>query len=727
MTQSHRALASAVLLLGAAIATSPCRAASPLTGALQQLQGDTWVTRSFTLADLGITQTVLMSGFDSRQEFFVPVPRSVPIAEAGIDFKGRYYKAEEGRTSVLLSVNGRPSHAQQIESAEGDAGQVLKVDPRTITGGFLRLGVNWVNNVTHRICEVDRATGNVLAVEPDTRISYRFASSALNSLSDAWVALPPHPTLLVAGKGLSKSAYDSAWRLGVALDHAGRPVTVKAFPAPGDTVDTQGWQVPPALAALPAFAALGAGESRHVLKNAAEVGALVLLGSGAASGDVVVMDGALRQQINAALDAVAAQWAGDSEAARVFADWRARQRALTAAGVPSHQVQLATLGGRPVIVVAEDGGAQAAGAFEDAWRNMLVGANAVIDKADTAQAYDQALLRPTQLGGSSTNFNVVATGDWTVTLPLAAVSADGRMPSDMSVDVAAAPGASSTRPVASVFWNDNLLGARQLQADGHAERIDVSVPSYVLGLRNVLRVSFQRQPYSKDCNELPQAFPVQVLPSTVLRTTSARPDGSFVGLLPLMADQPQVAVPESFLADAPASLGRLIRLAGAVGVSPVRAELVFGSAGKAFSPTRPFLAVQQPVDGDDMRVEVKQAHLRLAGREAPWLDVGDVARLSAAEVTEAHGQPGILWQPLGTPAAFDKPFLLNRGDVAVLSNEGPVAWLDSRTGDTGQGHGLFGGWLRWGVTGFVFALLLLLALLLVARRLKRRQGQNPSH
>ena len=148
--------------------------ASPASDALQRLQGDVWVTRSFALSDLGFNDAVLMNGFDSKQDFYLPVPRSLPLAEASIDFNGRYYKAEEGRTWMVIFVNGRPTFSRRIESQEGDASQLLKVDTSVRTNGFLRLGVNWINNVARRICEVDRATGNVLSVAADTRFNYRF-------------------------------------------------------------------------------------------------------------------------------------------------------------------------------------------------------------------------------------------------------------------------------------------------------------------------------------------------------------------------------------------------------------------------------------------------------------------------------------------------------------------------------------------------------------------------
>ncbi|BFO55832.1 MULTISPECIES: hypothetical protein [Comamonadaceae] len=707
--------------------------ASPAGDALQRLQGDTWVTRSFALSDLGFTDAVLLNGFDARQEFFLPVPRTLPLAEASIDFNGRYYKAEEGRTSMLLSVNGRPVFSRRIESPEGDASQTLKVDTSVRTNGFLRLGVNWLNNVAHRICEVERATGNVLSVAAETRFNYRFSSGALTSLADAWVTLPARPTLLVASRNLSKASYDTAWRIGAALEQANRRVVVKAFPVPGDTVDTTGWQVPSGLASLPAFAGLSTGNARYVLKDDAEIGALVVLGAVSATGDIAVADGALQQQIGRALDALGTQLAGDADGARAFTAWRNLQTMAAPGGLASHQIRLATLGARPVIAVAEDAGAQAAGVFAEVWRNILVTRQATVARADAPDAEDRTVIRLAGFG-SDASFDVVSRGDWTASLPLAAVAVNGRMPSDLVIDIAAAPGASSTRPVASVFWNNVLLSAKRLEADGRPERLDARVPGYALGLSNVVRVSVQRQPYSNDCNETPQGFPVNVLPTSYVRAGDSEPDGTFVGLLPLMSGTPVVAVPASYLADAPQSLARLIRIAVAAGVTPVRAEFAVVEQGKPFAPGRPFLALQVPVQGTEPKVQIQDAHLRINGRKAPWLDVDGLARLAAVEVSRSNGQHGLVWQPLGEQtAAVQKAFVLNRGDIALIGADGPVSWVDSSNPSAslppGAGESAFYEWRRylsWGVPLLSIVLLVVLLVLVAAYRARRRAEQRRS-
>lgn len=723
----------ALPLLAALTASSPLLAlASPAGDALQRLQGDTWVNRSFALSDLGFGDDILLNGYDSRQEFYLPVPRSLQIADANVDFSGRYYKAEEGRTSLLLFVNGRPVHSRRIDAPEGDASQLLKVDTSKPGNGFMRFSVNWQNNVGQRICDVERSTGNILAVSNGTRFNYRFSSSALTNLSDAWLTLPARTTLMVGSRKLSTTAYDTAWRLGVALEQANRRVVVKSFPEPGQAVNTAGWQVPAGLASIPAFAALAQNDAKHVLKDQAEIGALVVLGSTLATGDIVVADATLLSQLTAALDAVGAQLAADPDAARAFSTWRGLQTAMGTGPAASHSIRLATLGAHPVIVVAEDAGAKAAGVFGDVWRAALTSRDVVVNEASTPEVADRAVLRLTNLGGSDANFDVLSRGDWTATLPLSAVAVNGRMPADLVVDVAAAPGASSTRPVASIFWNNVLLSAKRLEADGRPERLDARIPGYALGLSNVVRVSFQRQPYSNDCNETPQAYPVNVLPTSYVRGGEAEPDGTFVGLLPLMAGTPQLIVPAAYLTDAPASLMRVVRMAVAAGVTPVHAELIVAAQGAVTTPTQAFLAMQTGIDGAEPKVQIKDASLRINGKKTPWLDVDGLSQLSSAEVTSAHGHYGLLWQALGTqPVMQEKPFVLNRGDIALIGAQGPVSWVDSANPSASHppraGEGAFYEWRRyisWGVPLISAGLLLLLLLLVLAYHTRRNNRRR---
>ena len=721
----RRALMAAGLLL-------PLGAlASPAGDALRRLQGDDWVSRDVSLEDLGIREPVVLSNSDARQEFYLPVPRGVPISDAALNFDARYTKGEPGRTSMVLWVDGVPQAAQRIADGEGSAARSLNVEQRSRETGFLRLGVDWQSEIALRRCESNRATANALTISPRTRLSYRYDAAAIGSLDDAWSMLPGKPVLMVSGGKLDQQAFDSAWRIGVAMERSGKHVAVKGFPAVGDEVDTRGLQVPNGLAQVPAFAAV-AGDEKHKLANPAEIGALLVMGAPAVSGDVVIADAQLRARYNEALDALQAQLAQDADAAEAFKAWRGRRMPLAGQDLQSREIRVLPLGRQAVIAVAADAGAQGAGAFDTAWRRILVTRQVQVQAA-APRAFEDGGLRLTSLGGSPSSFDVVARGDWNITFPLAAVSADGGMPDELVMDLAAAPGASATRPVASVFWNGILLAAKQLEATGRPERLTARVPGYALGVANAVRVTFQRQPVSVDCNEIPQGYPVNVLPTSYVKPGAAEPDGTFIGLLPLLAGNPQLIVPDSYLADAPGNIKRVIGIASASGLSATRAQLSLAPAGQAAKPGRPFLAMEVALDGAKPLVKVTdRKQLTVNGKNAPWLDISGLDHLSTAEVVSAGGQSGVLWHALGQqPGALDAPFVLNRGNVAIIGAAGPLAWIDSAdpgaSHPPGAGESAFFEWRRylsWSVPAISIGLLVLLLILILALRVNRKNSKE---
>nr|WP_272213309.1 hypothetical protein [Marinicella sp. W31]MDC2879256.1 hypothetical protein [Marinicella sp. W31] len=114
----------------------------------------------------------------------------------------------------------------------------------------------------------------------------------MTTVAKAFSALTQDVTLLVSSDQLDQASYDAAWRLGLALERAGKSVTVIALPGPGDTVDASAVDVPEALQTIPAFAGLSTGGS-VTLSNAAEAGAFMLLGAPQARADVAVVSSSL--------------------------------------------------------------------------------------------------------------------------------------------------------------------------------------------------------------------------------------------------------------------------------------------------------------------------------------------------------------------------------------------------------------------------------------------------
>ncbi len=307
---------------------------------------------------------------------------------------------------------------------------------------------------------------------------------------------------------------------------------------------------------------------------------------------------------------------------------------------------------------------------------------------------------------------------------------DGRLPVKAVVDVSAAPGASDTAPVASLFLNDYLIGAQQLVANGEKQRIEARIPRYAVGATNVLRVSFQRQPVSDRCLETPQAFPVSVLPTShiVLEKTALGDD--FSGMAARFAVDTQLLVPQAYLDHPASSLPQVISVADAAGVSPLRAQLKVITDPKAsVTLDKAFLAFELPIKDSKESVQVdEQGRLRINHKDQLLLDVHPLNHLASLQVVDAGGQRGMVYRALGNDSPrFAKQILLTRGDVAILGDNGALTTFDtqdpsgSQLIDNEEPKGL-DAWrtpsLLWLIPG---GILLVLILLLAGRNARRNR------
>jgi hypothetical protein len=717
--------------------------ASAIGDTIKSLANNTMIDERVSLRDLGLTQPVVLGSGDARREIYLPVPANIALSKPNLVVKGHYLRADGGRTTYALSLDGDVVAAQSPTDPQGDANIHIGVDGSPRPSGFVRLGLAWSSSTGRFLCDDERAIGNVLQISPDSYLDYGYDASEVKDITAAWSALPRKVTLLVAGGSLDTASYDAAWRLGVALSRAGKTVDVITFPNKGSEIDVSGLQVPPALADIPAFAALARG-GKITLSNEAEIGALLLLDAPQLRAEVAVADPALARELKAALDAVSAQLSeADPAAEEAFRTLTARKDTLLQS-VEAHSVEVRTLAGRPVIAVSPDAAAAAAGLFDGLWRRTAVASHMVLNTVGEPDAAARSV--PLfSLDSAAGNLDVVARGDWTTTFDLGTSLPEGKVPSSMSLEVAAAPGATATSPVASVFLNDHLLGAKRLTADGKPENISVDVPSYVLLPRNTVRVQFQRQAASDNCREVPQAYPTAVLPESRIELTDAPAARNFTGMVARLAGEAVVLVPDEWRTRAAGTLPTLIHVADAAGISPSRAELAFNNTNVTVSPQKPFLALDVPVSGVADTIKVSGDHVSIADRKGkPFYDVSGLDHVAVLQTVTGGKEPGISYQTVGEGPRFEEPLKLPQGDIAVVGGAGVLATLDKNgapvylnaDGSQRRSEETFG-WrsllepsfweqnFSWVITVVLAAALLLLILL--ARRAKKRRSGGGTH
>lgn len=725
----------ALLLAGlaSAAAASTAFAADDAAAAFRGLAEKTIVERTLTLRELGLTDPIVLRSFDSRREIYIPAPAGLPLIDPTLQFKGRYLRADGGRTTFVLSVDGYPVAARAPNLDAGGVDILLGVDGAPRPSGFVRLGAAWASAIDTELCGDQRSIGNVFQIDADTSLTFSFDASKIDSLVTAWSAMSVTPVLLVPGRTLSAESYDAAWRLALALERAGKRPTIIALPAVGDEVELARLKIPAGLAGLPSFAALK-GEGRHRLASPGEVGAFVALGG--ATAQVAVSDAAMNASLAAALDALAAE-AAAAGAQDAFGRWRERAMTL-AVPQPRDAIALATFAGAPIGAVGVDAAPKAADLFSAYWRDVLISRKLAIRAAELP-GREERVVSLAALGGVPKSLDAVSSADWTANFDLGAVATYGGAPRELLIDVAAAPGASTSDPVASVFLNDFLLAARRLTANGQPERITATVPSFALRAVNTLKVSFQRQPVSDRCRDTPQPFPVAVLPSSAARLGPLPDDSGFLGVRARLGGGADLIIPSTFLSDAPATLANVERLAAAAGLSPQNATLVVAPAQPgaapptAAPPSKPFLAIDValPQGASSPHVMVDGDRLKLSARPGETLlDISGVGRLAVAEVAQVGSVAGVSVQQVGAePPRFEEPFLLAEGDVAVLTDAGVAAHFDSanpgavKAADTQSPEGLTRGlkaFANWETAAVVGAIVFFGVLFLLARAARRR-------
>ena len=320
--------------------------------AFRRLATDSWITRSVAFSELGFKGPMVLASTDTRREIYLPVPANVPLSEGALQLDANYLRADGGRTTMVVSLDSYPVSARAFTENRGDASLPLGVDGTARASGFVRLGVNWSTALSGTsICFNSQTPGNILRVEPTSRFSYRYDGAAIRDLTTAWGALPTTAVILVASGKLAAESYDTAWRLGVAMDRAGKRSVLNVVPAVGDVVDLEGTVVPPALRAIPAFAAL-AGGGKHKMADNAEIGALLSLGqSSPFRGDIVIADKALLTSMDLAFSALTEQIKATAPGAvTAFTQWRARIDP-GAKAIGSNEVRVGSIFGRPAILV----------------------------------------------------------------------------------------------------------------------------------------------------------------------------------------------------------------------------------------------------------------------------------------------------------------------------------------------------------------------------------------
>ncbi|MDE1180518.1 cellulose synthase [Paraburkholderia sp.] len=697
--------------------------------------GNSGIARIVTLRSLGVHDVVTLDSPRSAREYYFPVPADVPLTNAQLQLDADYLRADGGRTTLLVSIDGSPSLARALTQPQGDTATSVGVSGDARPGGYVRVGLAWASLISDAVCADQTAIGNLMHVAPTTRLSYRYDSRDVKDLRTAWSGLPPAPTIAISANRIDAAHYDTAWRVAALMQRDGREPVVRAWPAVGDTVDLATLNVPAALRALPAFAALatataGAPAGKHRLANPAEVAALLVAGNESTwPVSVIVADDAWRASLAASFDALREQAAHlSSDAADAFDVWHKRTVAPLLAPLAPGETRLAHLAGQAVIVL---GDTRATGVLAQAWRPVNVSDQLIVHDIDSAANGKSDRVALAALGGQPGTIDVLRDASWGANFDLGAVGGAGRLPDSVVLDLAGTPNTRGAGVVASIFVNDVLIGAKLLDTDGHPQRVAAHIPRYALAARNQLRVSFQRQ--SDAGCATAQGYPVAVLPDSHLTLAHADGEANFTGLVGRFAASANLIVPAAYLSNATGTVLGVARLADAAGVAPQRASLSVAPDGQPAAPGGPFLAIDVPLVDAKSHVRIAGTGLTILGPDGATLyDVGGVANLrgiGVIDVQQSGGATGVVYRHIGPNApVLPAGLQLARGDVAVIDSSGVLKLLDTLHADGVEtdtsGTPWTRQWLTWVVPAAVVALFAGFVLLTVVVRRRRQRDRD---
>lgn len=641
-----------------------------------------WINRSMNLNELGITTPTVFDYAANLREFYLPVPKNVPIDNASMTLNGSYLRVNGGNTTMSVSIDGYPVAAQKFNENQGILNQPVGIDGLPRQTGFVRLGVQWSSFLYEHLCSNNTAIGNNLTVNPNKSLfQYRYNRNAIKDVSLAINALPLSPTILISHIA-SKSSYDTAWRVALELEHRGKNVRYKVLPAIGDTIDLSQISIPDDLKNIPAFNALASKSNAFQIKSLAQLGALIALGeNGPITADIVIQDDALTNGMVQAIQALRAEIdTSSSQSVSAFDTYLFQRFSLLKNTPTPSSVGLYSLGGLPTLTISGESQDRIADILTPLWQDIIVTPQAVINKITAPQIIDGKVLlsRLSGFNNMTGSLDIVSHADRAMSFDLGDVAKDGYLPSQVSFDLSGAPDVNNVTPIVSIFFNDYLLGAEQLNNRGKPQRITVDIPRYALSATNTVRVAFYRQPTQAMCQEPSIAYPVSILPGSHLAFKKQSLDDNFIGMAARFASPTDLIIPDTWLNTPDKTLAQLVSTAYATGISTQSTRLLINSPQSPAKPDNHFLALNVD-DKNQSAVDYKNGKLVLKGRsdKEVLLDIDGINHLASIEVTKAFGETGVMYHVIGQDVPkLSKSYRLTEGNLAVIGDQGVLLQID---------------------------------------------------
>jgi hypothetical protein len=681
-------------------------------------------TRAFSLADLGVVDSVSMSdrGDSHEQHFYFSIPQQARLKDARIDLRAVFSRSFADDAALSFSLNGVPLSKLILNANEDSYSRVVPSDDapvKALSGtrpakeivlsipitsidskkGFVDFSIVLNSRTTQNVR--DHSARNVLFIDPQaTGLVYTFEPESVNDVRTALATLPRHPVILLPQSDLTHTQYEAALRVALALGQKDLRAEFVSIPKLGDEVKTSSLSVPEALQTSPFFSdffAAAAQKKTLKITSQPQIGAWLLLRSWSAQGlaHIVIDAQATAKIMRAALSSIK-----DVELPNRFL--AIRQLDIPDATVKAN-IRVAPVAGQPVLLLDEPNMAAAAGMLTTTWLALATSQDQLLDKAALFTNAEQ----------DKTHFyfpqnqavkDVENKAEWIIPFKLSELPL-GKWPEAFEVNLLSAPTGDRVQSIVSVYLNDNLLISDFMRSDGQLERITARIPQYSIAASNYLRVEIRRRCDGNECTEDRQSYPAQMLPSSYLQLAEQGGFQQFFMLPPTLAHEAEVILPAKYLQNPQQSLDFVHDILSGLSARSQGIVLRFTDQ-PTFKPQRTFVAFEIRPEHAAGLVSSNKGQLKIHNAEgAVVFDAAGFGSMATLQLLNSGEKAGVYVAPVADHfPRFSEPLLISEGDFAVvdehgirlelnLADPGNQLQLDKQNRDTGFFISRNRGWL----------------------------------
>jgi len=548
--------------------------------------------RTTSLADLGLTEPIVLGGVQTTRTVYFPVPSKTPISDIQWEIPYHVAGVRKGGAALTVYVNERLVLREEL--AVQSKGVLRGTLEKAGASGFLRIrteleGAGLSGRGTDNVCEAPAT----VVLDPSMQIRFQYRPESMVSVGDVWSLLPTQPLVLLPPKPLPPITYQTAFRVGAAFAKIEKHAEFESLPAVGQTVDTTVLDVPNGWQDIPAFRALSK-KDRHVLGDRSELTAWVVFRlQRKPLPSVLVVDAAMLQDLQQGLDALVAQVQGVRGGKGQFInEWMAAQLSQILQVRSDQRVLLQPTESGGVLVVGPNASVAFGQMVEPKWQLLMrtSGSSWGLQSNPTESA---AELRFRDIGLPIGPVTATDRLEWGARFDLGQSALSGRVPSEVVMDLVLPDMRQDANPLAKLYFNDMLLTGGVLSFDKQGvHRLRARIPASAVQVDNGLTLIVEFAQSKNDCVPVPVTVGIQ--PTSHFTLTTAKLGKNFNGHGHALSKGGHVLVPDQYLRDPQRSLRHLIWMSRALALNTGQVSVGMLPRTDVSDWPKPFMAWEAP-------------------------------------------------------------------------------------------------------------------------------------